>query len=62
MAAAFPSSLATVSSRPWLADALEKGPDAVESALREEERRIREEDRAYWRPLREELERLRLGR
>jgi hypothetical protein len=31
----------------------------LRSALRDEEERIRAEDRAYWAPLRQELERLR---
>jgi len=62
VAKAFPGGVGRIPSRPWLRDALSKGPDAVETCLRDEEFRIREEDRAYWRPLREELERMRRAR
>lgn len=58
----FPACARMVASRPWLPEALRSGPDSVEAFLREEERAIRDADRAFWRPLREELERMRLGR
>jgi hypothetical protein len=51
-----------IASRPWLAAATQEGETAVEERLLEEQRRIRAEDRAYWAPLREELERMRHGR
>ncbi len=49
-------------SRPWLAAAVREGEIAVEERLLEEQRRIRNEDRAYWEPLRRELERMRRTR
>jgi hypothetical protein len=58
----FPACVRSVTSRPWLSEALRSGLEAVGSFLLEEERRIRDEDRAFWRPLREELERMRLER
>ena len=51
-----------IASRPWLAEAAQQGERAVEQKLLDEERRIRADDRAYWQPLREELERMRLSR
>jgi hypothetical protein len=45
--------------RPLLRFALRADPDAVTSALIAEEAAEREADRAYWQPLREELEQLR---
>ncbi len=39
-----------------------RGLDAVEAALRGEENREREMDRAYWTPLKAELEAMRHGR
>ncbi len=48
--------------RPLLLVALSGDERAVESALRSEESAERERDRAYWRPLRAELERMRLRR
>jgi len=45
--------------RPLLAAAVRGDEEALRSALREEEERIRAVDRTYWAPLREELERLR---
>ncbi|HTO94609.1 MAG TPA: hypothetical protein VMM80_09535 [Bacteroidota bacterium] len=48
--------------RPFLS-ALEAMDDgALERALEAEEKKEREADRAYWKPLREELERLRMAR
>ena len=48
-----------VASRPWLAEAVRQGEEALQQRLEEEERRIRADDRAYWQPLRKELERMR---
>lgn len=48
--------------RPLLLAALSGDGQAVESALQAEEAAERDRDRAYWRPLRVELERLRLRR
>ncbi|MBM4034046.1 MAG: hypothetical protein FJ291_20020 [Planctomycetes bacterium] len=59
LAAAYPGAAARVATRPWLAAAAREGNDALERELGEEERRIRDEDRAYWQPLRQELERMR---
>jgi len=59
LAAAHPGVAARVASRPWLAEAVRHGEEAVGQRLLEEERRIRAEDRAYWQPLREELEQMR---
>jgi hypothetical protein len=53
---------ASVPSRPWLAAAVRQGQVAVELELRAEQARIRAEDRAYWEPLRRELEQMRRGR
>ena len=63
VAAAYPAALRRVlPSRPFLS-ALEGMDDAaLEGALEAEEKREREADRAYWKPLREELERLRMAR
>ena len=62
LAAAHPEAAARVASRPWLAEATRGGEPAVEQRLDDEERRIRANDRAYWQPLREELERMRHDR
>lgn len=48
--------------RPFLASIDGIDDREIESALEGEEKREREIDRAYWKPLREELERLRLAR
>ena len=53
---------ATSTERPWLVDIPRKGILAIESALAEEEQRERELDKIYWRPLKNELEELRLSR
>ena len=47
------------SQRPLLTNALEGDADGVIRALATEEQREREEDRLYWLPLKQELERLR---
>jgi len=47
------------SERPLLAAALNQTPDELTAALETEEKLEREKDRAYWKPLKEELERLR---
>jgi hypothetical protein len=47
-----------VRARPLLLHAITGDDDALESALEAEERLERENDRAYWKPLREELEQL----
>lgn len=62
LAAAYPNLVALVQERPWLSEAVAKGPAAIEKQLEEEERRIREADRAYWQSLRRELEALRRQR
>jgi len=62
LASAYPDLLASVPERPWLAEAVSAGRAALETALAEEEQRIREEDRAYWQVLRQELEAMRHGR
>jgi len=62
LAAVHPHATARVASRPWLAGAVLEGEPAVQQRLDDEERRIRAADRAYWQPLREELERMRHGR
>jgi len=63
VAAAHPAALRRASPmRPFLS-AIEAVDDAaLEEALEAEERKERDADRAYWKPLREELERLRLAR
>jgi hypothetical protein len=61
LARARPQLVARIASRPWLAMAVKQGEAATEQQLFEEQRRIRDEDRAYWAPLREELERMRRG-
>ena len=63
VAAAHPARARRLSERrPFLASInLIKDRD-LEAALESEEKREREIDREYWKPLREELERLRLGR
>jgi PHD/YefM family antitoxin component YafN of YafNO toxin-antitoxin module len=48
--------------RPLLQHAITGANDRVEAALADEERTEREADRAYWQPLKAELERLRHGR
>jgi len=48
-----------VSERRLLLHAIGEETEKLERALAEEEAAVREEDRRYWRPLREELERLR---
>src|SRR5207248_1140102 len=48
--------------RPLLALAVPGQEGQLESALREEELREREQDRLYWLPLKQELEQLRLAR
>lgn len=50
------------SARPLLLAALSADERAVEASLQAEETLERERDRAYWRPLRAELERMRLRR
>ena len=62
LATAHPGAAAQIASRPWLAEAVDQGQEAVGQRLQEEERRIRAEDRAYWQPLRQELEQMRLRR
>jgi len=47
--------------RPLLTLARAASEERLETALMEEEMRERREDRAYWKPLREELERMRHG-
>ena len=47
------------STRALLAKVLEEDFEGVIAGLEAEERREREADRAYWRPLKEELERIR---
>jgi len=49
----------TVGERPLIAEALANDPAALEKSLAAEERTEREADRAYWLPLRSEIERLR---
>ncbi|HEV7222046.1 MAG TPA: hypothetical protein VGN42_05045 [Pirellulales bacterium] len=53
---------ATIGSRPLLALAQAGEPTPLEAALLAEEQREREADRAYWLPLKQELERLRRRR
>lgn len=48
-----------VGTRPWLSAALQGDEGGVEVGLAEEERAERAADRAYWIPLRQELERMR---
>lgn len=52
---------AATSTRPAVAAARAGDLTAISRALGEEEELERERDRAYWRPLRQELERLRRG-
>jgi hypothetical protein len=52
----------TIPERPLLSMAKAGDAEALENALKEEERREREADRLYWQPLRKELERLRQER
>ena len=49
----------TIPSRGLLQLAVAKNADALRRALLEEEGRERDADRLYWKPLRDELERLR---
>jgi len=53
---------AHVKLRPLLKFAIIGDTDRLEEGLAEEERSIRELDRKYWKPLKEELEQLRLNR
>jgi len=62
LAAARPDLLPRVASRPWLACLGQLGEGATEAELLAEQQRARAEDRAYWGPLREELEHLRRQR
>jgi hypothetical protein len=63
LARAFPSELAEATGqRPLLSRAASADRAALEAALESEERREREADRAYWAPLRAELEELRRNR
>ena len=48
--------------RPFLSALESMDEGALERALDAEEKKEREADRAYWKPLREELERLRMAR
>jgi hypothetical protein len=48
--------------RKLLAHAASGDRDRLEAALEEEEKRERENDRKYWRPLKQELERIRHGK
>lgn len=48
--------------RPMLGAALDRNIPAIEDGLLQEQQREREQDRAYWQPLREELQRLRQAR
>ena len=57
----YPEQAQQVPSRPWLKQALDRGEHALRHALELEEARIREEDRAYWIPLKAELEAMRHG-
>ena len=50
---------AAAETRPLLASAIAGDEAALTAALREEENREREADRAYWQPLKKELEQLR---
>jgi hypothetical protein len=60
LAASFPALAAQgASERPLLRDAVGASVEALEDALRDEERSEREADRRYWAPLKSELERLR---
>ena len=59
LAAAHADAAARIECRPWLSEAAREGEDSLERELFAEERRIRAEDRAYWQPLRQELERMR---
>ncbi len=51
-----------VKERPLIAEARDGDPVIVERLLRDEEYAEREADRAYWRPLFQELERLKASR
>jgi hypothetical protein len=62
LAATHSDAVPRIASRPWLAEAVGRGQDAVEEQLLAEERRVRAEDRAYWQPLRAELEQMRRNR
>ncbi|MBM4144611.1 MAG: hypothetical protein FJ225_13635 [Lentisphaerae bacterium] len=60
LAALFPEATAgLVASRPLLDKAIDGDLEALRPALRDEEERVRAEDRAYWAPLRKEIEALR---
>jgi hypothetical protein len=52
---------ALIPERPLLSAALSESEREIEEGLEQEERREREADRAYWEPLRRELEALRHG-
>jgi hypothetical protein len=63
LACSYPQMLdEVVKKRELLAHAARGEKDKIEAALKEEEDREREADRKYWRPLKEELERLRHGK
>jgi hypothetical protein len=63
VAAAHPAIARRLSDRrPFLASINGMGDRELEDALDAEEKRERDIDREYWKPLREELERLRLAR
>mgnify|MGYP005837179629 CR=1 FL=1 len=57
-----PDLLPRVESRPWLLRLSGADEAAIEAALADEEARARADDRAYWQPLRKELEELRRAR
>ena len=59
LAASHPEAAAVMASRPWLAQVVTAGESAIREHLDDEERRIRADDRAYWAPLRRELEQMR---
>ena len=62
-AAAYPSIARMLAEkRPMLAAITRMTDEDIEDALEKEEKNERDLDRAYWKPLREELERIRLAR
>ncbi|HUT36696.1 MAG TPA: hypothetical protein VNE39_24625 [Planctomycetota bacterium] len=57
-----PELVTRVERRRWLAERGLRGEDAIGAALLDEEQQERADDRAYWAPLRRELEHLRQSR
>lgn len=56
----FHNLLPKIEERPWLKNIMECFEEKIEAYLEKEMKRIKEEDRKYWKPLIQELERMRI--